>query len=312
MNTKTKKHYIGIDVSKNHLDVSSGKHHLKVASDPSGIVTILEMIGRIAGENAHVILEPTGGYELQLLAALSEAGIPWSRPNPRRVRQFARAKGLLAKTDKIDAKVLEQFGEMFQPAEEKLPTEAIGKLQVMHRRLRQLIEMRAQEKTHAEHVGEAKLRRRLEVHLRWLDREIKALTVEMNALIKQDLELSEKCSRLESVSGIGNQTAITLLSCLPELGQLGRKQISALAGLAPITRESGSWKGKRTLGPGRERVREALYMAALSAAHYNAHLKDFYKRLREAGKPPKVALCAIARKLLIALNSKLKNIPQSA
>jgi transposase len=310
--TNQKKIYIGIDVSKNHLDVSCQSRHFRVTSDPQGIHKLLEGISAMAGENAHVILEPTGGYELHLLAALAAAGIAWSRPNPRRVREFARAKGMLAKTDKIDAKVLEQFGYFFEPEPDKLPEKSVARLQGMHRRLGQLIGMAVQEKTHLEHTDDETLRRRLQVHLRWLEREIKDLTTQMDQVIGQDKRLAEKRARLEATSGVGPQTARTLLACLPELGELGRKQISALAGLAPITRQSGQWKGRSTLGPGRETVRKALYMAALSAAHHNTHLKDFYRRLREGGKPPKVALCAVARKLLIALNSSLRSIPQVA
>lgn len=298
--------YIGVDVSKNHLDASCQNRHLKVTNDSAGFAKLLEWMPHQPEMNIQVILEPTGGYELLFLAALIASEIAWSRPNPRRVRQFAYAKGLLAKTDKIDAKMLAQYGETFAPDVDSLPDEAVIELQKYHRRFKQLTAMSVQEKTHLEHTTEPKLRHRLRIHLNWLERELKALMEQINQLITDNELLDKKRKCLESTTGIGSQTAVTLLAHLPELGTLGRKQISALAGLAPVTRESGQWKGHTSLGPGRVIVREALYMAALSASHYNEHLKDFYQRLKKAGKPPKLALCAVARKLLIALNSNMR------
>jgi len=300
--------YIGVDVSKNNLDASFQNHHLKVTNDSTGFAKLLEWIPSQSEMNIQVILEPTGGYELLFLAALIAADIVWSRPNPRRVRQFAYAKGLLAKTDKIDAKMLAQYGETFTPNADNLPDEAITELQNHHRRLKQLTAMIVQEKTHLEHTTEPKLRHRLRIHLNWLEREFKALMERIDQLITKNQLLEKKRKCLESTTGIGPQTALTLLAHLPELGTLGRKQISALAGLAPVTRESGQWKGHTSLGPGRVKVREALYMAALSASHYNEYLKAFYQRLKKDGKPPKLALCAVARKLLIFLNSNMRKL----
>lgn len=300
--------YIGVDVSKNHLDASFQNCHLKVTNDSVGFAKLLEWMPSPSEMNIQVILEPTGGYELLFLAALIAAEITWSRPNPRRVRQFAYAKGLLAKTDKIDAKTLAQYGETFAPKADSLPDKAVTELQNYHRRFKQLTAMSVQERTHLEHTTEPKLKHRLRIHLNWLERELKALMEQIDQLIAADPLIKKKRKCLESTTGVGPQTAITLLAHLPELGTLGRKQISALAGLAPVTRESGQWKGHTSLGPGRVKVREALYMAALSASRYNEYLKGFYQRLKKEGKSSKLALCAVARKLLIFLNSCMRKL----
>ncbi len=255
--------YFGIDVSKNSLDLYGKGKHRKFENHSDSIEDLIQWIQTNLndGETPQVILEPTGGYEKCLITALARTAVSFSCPNPRRVREFARAQGKLAKTDKIDAAILALFGETFQPKCDSLNPETIDALRSLHRRLRQLINMNKMEKTHREHTDDPRLKKRLLAHMNQLEKEIQKVQQKMEQIIEQDSTLREKRQALENVKGVGSRTAIVLLTHMPELGALNRKAICSLAGLAPVTRESGQWRGRRTPGPGRHLVRKALYMA---------------------------------------------------
>lgn len=254
----------------------------------------------------HIIFEPSGGYEIDLAEFLQDQAIDWSRPNALRVRQYAKAKGILAKTDKIDAYVLADYGLHFKPKVQRLNGENLCKLQEIMKRRDQVVQMIVMEKVALESVRDSTCRKEINNSLRRFKRDVERLEAEASKLLEADEELKYKADLMQGFSGVGRQTALVLTAFLPELGKVNRQEIASLGGMAPVTRESGKWKGKAMLGPGRVRVRKALYMAALSASRCNSKLSEIYKRLRDQGKPAKVALCAIARKLLVAINSKLK------
>ena len=226
--------------------------------------------------------------------------------NPRKTREFARATGRLAKTDEIDADDLAFFGEAIRPEVRPLPDAAVEKLCALNARRQQLVEMLTAERNR---LGTAlpPARPSLREHIRWLEREKERVESELEGHISENLTLRRKFKILCSAKGVGPATSFTLLSKLPELGTVNRKEIAALAGVAPFNRDSGKWRGKRTTWGGRASVRSVLYMAALSASQHNPVIRAFYERLLEAGKPKKVALTACMRKLLVILNAMLKN-----
>jgi transposase len=312
MSTHHEKVYVGIDVSKKTLDVFACGQSARFARDDSGLASLIYWIKEACHDHRiQVIIEPTGGYELLVLEALSAHGIEWARTHPRRVRQYAKATGQEAKTDKIDARLLAQFGEQFTPKPQTLASDAQRELSALMTRYEQLKGMCTMEKTHAEHVTDPWLKKKLQSSIRRFEKEIELIVERAEKLLEQNPAMKAKRDCMTEVKGIGTVTALILLAKMPELGTLNRGEAASLAGLAPVTRQSGQWKGRSFLAHGRESATKALYMAALSAAHFNEHLKDFYQRLRSAGKPPKLALCAVARKLIIALNSMLKKIPQN-
>jgi transposase len=252
-------------------------------------------------------MEATGGYEKPLAHFLQGQGVAVSIVNAKRVRDYAKALGLLAKNDVIDAKVIRMFADAVNP--KLLPTvsDAQQALDAQVHRRDQLVKQRAMEKQHLETVGNKEAIRSIKRTIAFLDKEIARIEKTIKALIKTDPTLTEKVDRLSGVKGIGDITALTLIADLPELGQLTNKEISALVGVAPFCRDSGAQKGKRTIWGGRIQVRSILYMAALSAVQYNPPLKAFYDRLLVKGKTKKVALVACMRKLLIVANSMLRN-----
>jgi transposase len=259
-----------------------------------------------------VICEASGGYERALLLALERNGIDFSLVQASRVRQYARACGLLAKTDAIDAQLLARFGQAIAPPPSKALAPAQRQLRELEDHRRHLVRLLvAQQNRRAQLSNKILLRlnTRLTVQLRKQIAQIEAL---LAASIEQNEELSAKARKLTAIVGVGSRTATLLLAQMPELGQLNRREAAALAGLAPFNRDSGSLTGKRAIFGGRRAVRCGLYMAALVAARRNPILAPFYQRLRRAGKPPKLALTAIMRKLLIALNSALKTDPLPA
>jgi transposase len=299
--------YVGIDVSKDQLDIA-----VRPAGDtwsmPNDAAGITEVVQRLAQLHPKlVVLEATGGLQMPLAAALATAGLPLSMVNPRQVRDFARATGRLAKTDRLDAQALAHFAEAVRPTPYPLPDVQTQELTALLTRRHQVVEMLTAEKNRLRATRSEAVRQRVQDHTRWLEQELADLDDDLERTLKESPLWREKDNLLRSVPGIGRVVSITLLADLPELGTLSRHQIAALVGVAPLNRDSGRFRGKRMVWGGRARVRAALYMAALTASRYNPIIKAFYHRLCSAGKARKVALTACMRKLLIILNSMVKH-----
>lgn len=297
---------VGIDVSKAVLDVSlhpSGKSW-QVEHDPAGINALAQEL--VALEPAVVVVEATGGLETALAVALGAVGLPVTVVNPRQVRDFARATGRLAKTDKLDAQVLAQFGAAVQPPVRPLPDEARLELRALVTRRQQLLEMITAEKNRMRRTTPG-VRERIEVNIKWLQAQLKELDRDQGDFLRSSPLWQEEAELLRSVPGVGPIVTATLIARLPELGSINGKEVAALVGVAPFNRDSGTLRGKRTVWGGRGPLRTALYMATLSATRHNPVLRDFYQRLCAAGKPKKVALTACLRKLLVILNSMIKH-----
>jgi transposase len=297
---------VGIDVAKATLDVAAlpGGAAWSVANDAAGLGALVARVQALAP--TLVVLEATGGYERALVVALATAGLPLVIANPRQVRAFARAVGQLAKTDRLDAGVLARFGQQVQPTPRPLPDATVQVLDALLARRRQLLEMLTAEKNRLG-IAPPALHRSLHQHIRWLERQLAALDDDLDGQIQASPVWRAKDNLLQSVPGVGPVLSRTLLGKLPELGTLSRRQIAALVGVAPLARDSGTWRGRRHVGGGRAPVRTALYMAAVTAAFHNPVLRPFYQRLRAAGKPAKVAFVAIARRLLTILNAMVRS-----
>jgi len=298
--------FIGIDVSKARLDIAmrpSGESE-SVANDKAGIEALVKRLGEI--QPALIVLEATGGMERQLSGALGGAGLPVVVVNPRQVRDFAKATGQLAKTDSIDALVLAHFAEAVRPVVRPLPDEVTLELRALTSRRRQITEMIVAERNRIANASKA-VKKRIDAHIRWLEAELARADKDLDQSIRQSPIWRENEDLLRSVPSIGPVVSRTLLAELPELGKLNRKQIAALVGIAPLNRDSGTFRGHRGIWGGRATVRAALYMAALVASRRNSVICAFYKRLRDAGKAPKVALVACMRKLLTILNAMIKH-----
>jgi transposase len=299
--------YIGIDVSKDRLDVCrrpSGTA-FAVARDGEGLAGLIE---RLQGARPElIVLEATGGFEQVVAAGLAGAGLPVVVVNPRQIRDFARSMGRLAKTDRIDAEVIALFAERVRPELRPLPDAAARELDELVTRRRQVIEMIVAEGNRARRLASRRLKKRIDRHLEVLQKELTEIERELDDTIRRSPIWRETEDLLKSVPGIGNATARTLLAELPELGTLGRRQIAALAGVAPFNRDSGTFRGRRMIGGGRAGVRATLYMAALVASRHNPVIAAFYQRLLAAGKPKKTALVACMRKLLTILNAIIRH-----
>ncbi|WP_158277570.1 IS110 family transposase [Opitutus sp. ER46] len=309
MNTTTEpvRSYVGVDISKEALDVSlsaqgSERHH----NNAAGIAGLVKRLGQMPGP-VHVICEPSGGYEQALLEALWAAGLPVSLVNAARVRSFARAQGLLAKTDAIDACVLRAFGELLRPAQTAAPAPSRRRLAALVQRREQLVDLIPMEEQRLTQTREAVLKKLTRHLLTELHKQVQQLEELIKAQIDDDATLRGQNARLQQVKGVGKVTAATVLAELPELGKLNRRQVGALAGVAPYNRDSGNLRGRRTIRGGRIKVRRVLYMAATVAVRFNPILKTFYQRLLSVGKPKKVALTAVMRKLIVLLNHLLKD-----
>ena len=295
--------FVGIDVSKDRLDVHllPACESFSVAHSRKGLWRLVAALG--AEETALVVLEASGGYERACADLLAESGFDVAVVNPRQVRDFARSLGQLAKTDRIDAAVLALYGERLRPACRHLPDAARSQLGALVARRRQLLAMHGAEARRLDRVDDKDLRRDLGRHLRWLDKEIARIEARVAVAIAAHPAWAALAERLSSVPGVGARTVAVLIAELPELGTIDHKKIAALAGLAPLNRDSGKMRGKRTIWGGRRQIRTALYMAALSAARFNPKLKAFRNRLVAGGKAKKAALIAVARKLLTILNA---------
>ncbi len=296
--------YVGIDVSKDWLDVSTGAGgaEWQVGNDAAGIRALGERLAVVAPER--IVVEATGGLERAVVRGLAKTGLPVVVVNPRQVRDFARATGRLAKTDVIDARVLAWFGKALQPAVRLRPDAQAEALRAVVTRRRQVVEMLTMERNR---VGQATalVRRQVKGHIAGLQRQLVALDRALAQLLQANPVWRARDTLLRSVPGIGPVTASMLVAALPELGRLNRKQIAALVGVAPHNRDSGSFRGKRSVWGGRAAVRTCLYMATLVATRRNSVIQHFYARLCAAGKPKKVALIACMRKLLTILNRML-------
>jgi transposase len=298
------KRFVGIDVAKAALDVCIGSEGtaFSIANEEVGIRQLL----RALTPADFVIMEATGGLEVPIASALASAGLAVAIVNPRQVRDFARATGRLAKTDRLDAQILARFGETVRPAPRPLATEEAQALEALVTRRRQLVEMLTAEKNRRSMAPKV-LHRSIDEHIRWLEKRLSGLDEELGTMIRETPLWRERDELLRSVPGVGQVLSSTLLAQLPELGTLNRKQIAALAGLAPFNRDSGALRGSRCIWGGRAEIRRVLYMATVAGIRSNPIIRTFYLQLRARGKHAKRALTACMRKLLVILNAMLRS-----
>jgi transposase len=297
--------HTGLDLAKAtcQLDLQGRCHDLP--NTAAGHRQLLKLLRAVPG--AHVVCEATGGYERAVVAALQAAQVPVSVLNPARVRHFALAQGQRAKTDPIDARVLSAYGAALRPEATAVPDEVLAELRALVQWRGQLQEQRNALRNHGEHATLPFVQRQLAKLETHLDRQMEAVEEELAAALARSEHWQQQVAKLEALDGVRRLTAVSVLSQMPELGRLNRGEAAALAGLAPWTRQSGPWEGQRHIGGGRAAVRRALYMSAVSLTRLKeSTLGKFYARLRAAGKPAKVALTAVMRKLLLQMNHELK------
>jgi transposase len=300
--------FIGIDVSKARLDVAvlPGEHAWSVCNTEEGIQELIAKMSQL-GSPKIVLMEATGGFERRPLVLLGAAGVPVTAINPRNARDFAKSLGLLAKTDRVDAKVLALFAQKIQPPCRPLPDEQTRALQDLVVRRRQMVDMLTAEQSRLAIVESAKVKREIAKHVAWLKKRIHITDYDLDQTIKRSPAWQPKCDLLKTTPGVGPVTSATLLALLPELGTLNNKQIAALVGVAPFNRDSGTMRGRRCIWGGRAAVRSVLYMATLAATRFNPTIRAFYQRLCKLGKLRKVALVAAMRKLLTILNAMVRD-----
>ena len=301
--------FVGIDVAKAELVVSvlPSEERFTVANDERGIRSLVERLRSIAPQL--IVAEATGGYELLGVAALAAAALPIIVVNPRQVRDFAKATGQLAKTDRIDADILARFADVVRPALRVIADEAAQELDALLARRRQLLEMLQAERNRSGQVfgkGKRLVKKSLKAHITFLERELRMTDTDLGDMVKASPAWRERDELLQSVPGVGPVLSRTLLADLPELGRLSRRAIAKLVGVAPLSRDSGTMRGRRFVQGGRAPVRAVLYMAALVATKRNAVIRQFYQRLVIAGKAKKLALVACMRKLLTILNTMVR------
>lgn len=301
----TEERFAGVDVSKAHLDLGLDPDGRvgRFGNDEEGVAAL---VGRLLDfQPTLVVLEATGGLEMLLAASGRAAGLPLAVVNARQVRDFAKATGRLAKTDKLDAQVLAHFAKAVRPDARPGKTGAEQELAELVARRRQLVEMRAREKTRLSMAG-PRQKDSVKEHIAWLDERVAQMDGDLAGRLRESDTWKTQADLLQSAPGVGPVTVLTLLSLLPELGKLNRREIAALAGLAPFNRDSGFQRGQRMIWGGRAEVRSVLYMATLAATRGDNPIADFHRRLVEKGKPAKVALTAAMRKLLTILNAMMK------
>jgi len=299
--------FVGIDVSKDWLDVAvlpRGEEN-RVAYKQKQLTYLVEEMARL--QPIRIILEATGGYEVEVAAALSGAGLPVCVVNPRQSRDFAKATGELAKTDRVDARVLAEFGRALRPSVRPLASANARQLREILDRRRQILAMLLAEKNRLQRTGSKTVKASLRSHIRYLDRQLEKAETGLSDLIKACPAWQEDVDLLTSVPGVGQLTAANLTIMLPEIGSIGRKQIAKLVGVAPLSRDSGLSRGSRSIWGGRAQVRRTLYMSTLVATRYNPVISAVYNRLIERGKPKKVAIVACMRKLLIICNAMIRD-----
>lgn len=298
--------FIGIDISKQALDIFDGAvgKPERIANRPEAIGAVVE---RWRGSDALVLFEATGPYDRHVRCALSQAGVRFSRVNPARARDFARACGALAKTDAIDARMLAAMAQALTPATQENASPERDKLTALHRRRDQLVDCRKRERTRRATCGDGDVLADLDQHIAWLDARIAAIEDRIRHMMRHAPQINAAQRLLRSIPGVGPVAATTLIALMPELGARTPKTIAALAGLAPFNVDSGQFRGKRAIKGGRRRVRQALYMAAVAAAHSKFRFASAYKAMIDAGKPAKLALIAIARKILVTANAVMRD-----
>lgn len=306
MKTSMVERYVGIDVSKTRLDLAfrgeSLTYHFD--NDSAGIKELAACLSTMNA--AKIVVEASGGYEKKLMAQLGQSELPVALVNPLRVRQFARALGHLAKTDRLDAQILAEYAFSANPRISRRNSEQEKRLVWLVGRRKQLAEMITAEKNRL-HTADPEFVPRLQRHIQWLQAELDEHLAEIEQVLAEQPTWKSHQALLQSTKGVGLVTSSTLLAYLPELGHIPHRPLTALVGLAPFTRDSGQWRGKRYIYGGRAIVRSALYMACLSAIRYNPTIRNFYQRLLARGKPPKVALTACMRKMLIILNAMMRD-----
>jgi transposase len=310
MNTNTENKpvptYVGVDIGKAGLDVSfAGQSPCRYANSAAGIAELIKVLKKL--QKPQVVCEPSGGYERDLLDALWAAGLAVSLVHAARVRAFARAQGRLAKSDPIDAVVLREFGELMRPGTLTAPSPERERLAALVQRREHIVNILSMEEQRLAQTRDAVVRKMCERLLKELEAQLEEMDELIAAHIETDVTLKNQSERLQQIQGVGPVTAMTLLAELPELGTLSRNESGAIGGVAPYNNDSGEHRGRRTIRGGRAKVRRVLYMAALVATRFNPILKTFYDRLVAAGKPKKVALVAVMRKLIVLLNHILKN-----
>lgn len=298
--------YVGIDVSKKGLDLDcypdTYKSHF--SNDEAGHGALVDMLAPL--QPKLIVVEATGGLEMGAVARLAAAQLPIVVINPRQARDFAKALGILAKTDEVDAHVLARFAQAVKPALRPVKTSDMRELEEVLTRRRQLVEMVTAEQNRRAQVS-SRMAKEIDEHVLWLKRRIKGADTDLGNAIKSSPAWQAKANLLSSIPGIGPVTMVTLLAELPELGELNRREIAALVGICPFNRDSGNYRGKRRIWGGRATVRAALYMAALVATRHNPTIKEFYQKLLNVGKVKKVALVACMRKLLTTMNAMVQN-----
>jgi transposase len=297
---------VGIDVSKATLDceVRPAKGSLQVSNDEAGMLQLIGWLQQVQPDL--VVFEASGGYETGAATAVAGAGLRLAVVNPRNVRDFAKAMGILAKTDRIDAGVIAQFGVVIDPQVSALADEDTRALQALLARRHQLVAMRTQEQNRSAQAVAA-LRPHIKEHIAWLNEAIRRCDIDLTAKLRSCPAWKAKDDLFQSMPGIGPVTSRVMMACLPELGRLNRQKISALVGVAPFNCDSGTFKGKRRIWGGRAHVRQCLYMAAETARRWNPVIRALYERLIARGKPHKVAIVACMHKMLIILNSMARN-----
>ncbi|MFZ9886547.1 MAG: IS110 family transposase [Myxococcota bacterium] len=298
---------VGVDVAKKHIDiyVEPVGERFRADLNDASLPTIVERMAAMRPEM--VVMEATGGYERPLACSLAAAKVPVAVVNPRQIRDFARSMGRLAKTDRIDAQVIAKFGTLMKVRPSVFPEPLTEEAAELVARRRQLIEMRTAEKNRLKMARSKRLERDISAHIRWLNERIADIDEDIDAWLRKAPGFQQKAELLLSVPGAGKVLVSTLLTELPELGQLNSKEIAALVGVAPFNRDSGAYRGKRTITGGRASLRRVLYMAALVAKTHNVTIRTFYERLVEAGKPKKLAITACMRKLLGILNAMARS-----
>ena len=298
--------YVGIDVSKSRLDIALGENGevWHVRNDGEGFEILVKKLEEI--EPKMIVIESTGGYERPVMYAMGNAGLPVAQVNPRRVREFAKAIGLLAKTDKIDARLLARFGRDAKPNLTNLPTEEEQYLSELLSRRRQILDMITAENNRLPTASPA-MQKQIEEHIVWLEKSLKDLDKDIDNFNRQDQTRDEKGKLIQSIKGVGRITAATIIADLPEIGKVKDKKISALVGVAPFNNDSGRMRGRRRVKGGRPEVRKVLYMSAVSAVQWNPYIKDYYNALLSRGKLKKVALVACMHKILIILNAMVRD-----
>lgn len=301
---------IGVDVSKNTLDVFDGTAHWQVSNDKPGIRRLIARLRKLGPlGQCRITCESTGRYGHLLVAMAIEAGLPISIANPRAVRDFARCRGRLAKTDRIDAEIIAAFASTINPAVLGEDWNQRRHFVDLFSRMRSLVSLAASQKATLHQTRDRRILAEIRSTISMLQRKVAAYEKELESMVSADVELRARMEKMTEIKGVGKRTGLALLATMPELGTLNRQEAAALAGLAPMNRDSGKMRGVRSIQAGRAPARSALYMAAVVASRFHPTLKTFYQRLREAGKTARQAFCAVARKLLIQINSALKPHP---